>query len=51
MMRLARDIKLIPLVLIATVSLFALKVSGLIFNGGYTLAERISVLAAEPAQQ
>jgi len=41
MMRLARDIKLIPLVLIATVSLFALKVSGLIFNGGYTLAERM----------
>ncbi|MBV8791097.1 MAG: flagellar protein FlbB [Pseudolabrys sp.] len=40
-MRWARDFRLIPLVLLATVSLFALKVSGLIFDGGYTLGERL----------
>jgi flagellar motility protein MotE (MotC chaperone) len=37
----ARDFRLIPLVLIATISLFALKVSGLVFDGGYTLGERL----------
>lgn len=36
-----RDIRLIPIVLIATVSLFALKVSGLVLDGGYTLSERL----------
>jgi hypothetical protein len=36
-----RDIRIIPVVLIATGSLFALKVSGLVFDGGYTLAERL----------
>jgi flagellar motility protein MotE (MotC chaperone) len=36
-----RDIRLIPVVLLATISLFALKVSGLVFDGGYTLAERL----------
>jgi flagellar motility protein MotE (MotC chaperone) len=41
MMRFARDVKLIPLVLIATIGLFVLKVSGLVFDGGYTLAERM----------
>lgn len=41
MMRFARDFRLIPIVLLATVSLFALKVSGLVFDGGYTLAERM----------
>lgn len=41
MMRLARDFRLIPIVLLATISLFALKVSGLVFDGGYTLAERL----------
>ena len=41
MMRFARDVRLIPIVLVATISLFALKVSGLVFDGGYTLAERI----------
>lgn len=41
MIRLARDFRLIPIVLIATISLFALKVSGLIFDGGYTFAERM----------
>lgn len=41
MIRFARDFRLIPIVLFATVSLFALKVSGLVFDGGYTLAERM----------
>ncbi len=41
MIRFARDFRLIPIVLLATVSLFALKVSGLVFDGGYTLAERL----------
>ncbi len=41
MMRLLRDVRLIPIVLVATISLFALKVSGLVFDGGYTLAERM----------
>jgi flagellar motility protein MotE (MotC chaperone) len=41
MNRLARDFRLIPVVLFATISLLALKVSGLVFDGGYTLAERM----------
>jgi flagellar motility protein MotE (MotC chaperone) len=41
MTRFARDVRLIPIVLFATISLLALKVSGLIFDGGYTLAERM----------
>ena len=41
MSRLLRDFRLIPIVLLATISLFALKVSGLVFDGGYTLAERM----------
>lgn len=41
MSRIWRDIRLIPIVLLATISLFALKVSGLVFDGGYTLAERM----------
>ena len=41
MIRLARDFRLIPVVLIATICLFALKVSGLVFDGGYTLGERL----------
>jgi flagellar motility protein MotE (MotC chaperone) len=41
MIRFARDFRLIPIVLLATVSLFALKMSGLVFDGGYTLAERM----------
>ena len=42
MKRILRDFRLIPLVLVATVSLFALKVSGLVFDGGYTLGERLA---------
>ncbi len=41
MNRIARDFRLIPIVLFATVSLLALKISGLVFDGGYTLAERM----------
>ena len=41
MIRYARDFRLIPIVLLATISLFALKVSGLVFDGGYTLAQRL----------
>jgi flagellar motility protein MotE (MotC chaperone) len=41
MIRVARDFRLIPIVLLATVCLFALKVSGLVFDGGYTLGERM----------
>jgi len=36
-----RDVRLIPVVLLATTCLFVLKVSGLVFDGGYTLAERL----------
>jgi flagellar motility protein MotE (MotC chaperone) len=42
MIRFKRDVRLIPLVLVATISLFALKVSGLVFDGGYTLGERLA---------
>ena len=41
MKRFWRDVRLIPVVLLAMVALFALKVSGLVFDGGYTLAERL----------
>src|SRR6185437_3896535 len=43
MTRFARDVRLIPIVLFATISLLALKVSGLVFDGGYTLAERLQM--------
>jgi flagellar motility protein MotE (MotC chaperone) len=41
MMKSVREYRLIPLVLLATVCLFALKVTGLVFDGGYTLGERL----------
>ncbi len=41
MIRFARDFRLIPVVLLATICMLALKVSGLVFDGGYTLAERL----------
>lgn len=44
MIRFARDFRLIPVVLLATICLFALKVSGLVFDGGYTLSERLEAL-------
>lgn len=37
-----RDVRLIPVVLVATVGLFGLKFSGLVFDGGYTLGERLA---------
>jgi flagellar motility protein MotE (MotC chaperone) len=39
MTRLLRDVRLVPIVLIAIICLFALKSFGLIFDGGYTLNE------------
>jgi len=41
MNRLLRDVRLVPIVLFATISLLVLKVSGLVFDGGYTLAQRM----------
>jgi flagellar motility protein MotE (MotC chaperone) len=37
MIRLARDLRLVPVVLIAVACLLALKVTGLVLDGGYTL--------------
>jgi flagellar motility protein MotE (MotC chaperone) len=51
MIRFARDFRLIPVVLLATVCLFALKVSGLVFDGGYTLAERLQNRVAKPVAE
>jgi flagellar motility protein MotE (MotC chaperone) len=42
MIRFPRTVRLLPIVIIAAVSLFALKVSGLLFDGGYTLGERLA---------
>jgi flagellar motility protein MotE (MotC chaperone) len=36
-----RDFRLLPVVLVATISLFALKTFGLVFDGGFTLGERL----------
>jgi flagellar motility protein MotE (MotC chaperone) len=44
MSRLLRDFRLIPVVILAGVCLFALKVSGIVFDGGYTMAERMQGL-------
>ncbi|MCW5691069.1 MAG: flagellar protein FlbB [Pseudolabrys sp.] len=45
MIKFARDFRLIPIVLLATISLFVLKVTGLVFDGGYTLADRMRARA------
>lgn len=42
MIRFARTVRLLPLVIVAAVCLFALKVSGLLFDGGYTLGDRLA---------
>ncbi len=42
MIRFARTVRLLPIVIVAAVCLFALKVSGLMFEGGYTLGERLA---------
>lgn len=49
MIRLTRTFRLIPIVLFAVGSLFALKVSGLVFDGGYTLGERLRDRNSKPA--
>jgi flagellar motility protein MotE (MotC chaperone) len=43
-----RDLRLIPIVLIAIIALFALKAFGLIFDGGYTLTESSLRHAGDP---
>jgi flagellar motility protein MotE (MotC chaperone) len=48
MMRRLGDIRLIPIVLVAIIVLFALKAFGLIFDGGYTLTELAQRNATEP---
>jgi flagellar motility protein MotE (MotC chaperone) len=45
MIKFAREFRLIPIVLLATISLFVLKVTGLVFDGGYTLGERMRARA------
>jgi len=50
MIRLVRDVRLIPIVLFATISLLALKVSGLVFDGGYTFAERMQARYKSPVE-
>ena len=44
-----RDIRLIPIVLLATICLFALKVSGIVFDGGYTMGERMEKNSTKPS--
>lgn len=41
MMRMAREFRLIPIVLLASICLLGLKVSGIVFDGGYTLSDRL----------
>jgi flagellar motility protein MotE (MotC chaperone) len=43
-LRLLRDIRLVPIVLIATIALFALKALGLVLDGGY-LFDNVSVVS------
>lgn len=48
MMKWARDFRLIPIVLLASICLLGLKVSGIIFDGGYTLGDRLRDRANPP---
>jgi flagellar motility protein MotE (MotC chaperone) len=41
MIKLAREFRLIPIVLLATICLLGLKVTGLVFDGGYTLGDKL----------
>jgi len=41
MSKLLRDVRLMPIVLLAIVCLFVLKSMGLYFDGGYTLGQRL----------
>jgi flagellar motility protein MotE (MotC chaperone) len=43
MTRLLRDVRLVPIVLVAIICLFALKIVGLVFDGGYTLNDPVDV--------
>lgn len=45
MIKFARDFRLIPIVILATIALFVLKVAGLVFDGGYTLSDRLRARA------
>src|SRR3569833_960367 len=45
MIKFARDFRLIPIVILATIALFVLKVAGLVFDGGYTLGDRLRARA------
>jgi hypothetical protein len=47
MTRFIRDFRLIPIVLIATISLFALKSLGLLFGGGYLFGDAPSRTAED----
>ena len=47
-MRFARDFRLLPVVLFATVCLFTLKVIGIARDGGYTLAESLEAVSDSP---
>jgi flagellar motility protein MotE (MotC chaperone) len=49
MMRFVRDFRLIPVVLLAAVCLFGLKVLGLVLDGGFTLADLDFSSAPPPA--
>jgi len=41
MIKLAREFRLIPIVLLATICLLGLKVTGIVFDGGYTLGDKL----------
>lgn len=42
MLRFLPDVRLLPIVLLATGALFVLKTMGIVFDGGYTLGERLA---------
>jgi flagellar motility protein MotE (MotC chaperone) len=48
MIRLLRDFRLVPIVLFATISLFALKTIGLLIDGSYTLGDSADVTGTIP---
>lgn len=48
MIKLAREFRLIPIVLFATICLLGLKVTGIVFDGGYTLGEKLSQRGKPP---
>lgn len=48
MIKLAREFRLIPIVLLATICLLGLKVTGIVFDGGYTLGEKLAERGKPP---